>query len=159
MRSTRGAKSIVRNFPPSRSSPAALFILSTVHLTLKCADDSSLFPPHFALALLLRAFPLSRLLDNLFFLLPLRSRGVAALFVTVNHRYPSPVDLFPHQAQQDSDARSYARAIRLLFSEKNIYIIYGNRGEEGKERERERELMRISVRNSCSILEDLQNFC
>jgi len=64
------AKSIVRNFLPrvsSAAAAAALFILSMVHLTPKCADDSPLFPLHFALVLLLRAFPLSRLFGNLFF--------------------------------------------------------------------------------------------
>lgn len=96
VRDTRGQKVSFEIFPLAFSSPTAaavLFILSTVHLTLKCADDSPLFPPHFALALLLRAFPLSRLFGNLFFY-P-RDRGdFAALFVTVNHRYPFPSTFF-----------------------------------------------------------------
>lgn len=95
VRDTRRAKSIARNFPSlAHHRQRPLFILSTVHLTLKCADDFPLFPAHFALALLLRAFSLSRLFGNLFFSLPGGRRGAAALFVTVNHRYPSASTFF-----------------------------------------------------------------
>lgn len=74
----------IRNFPPFRVSPVAaavLFILSTVHLTLECADDSPLFSAHFALALLLRAFSLPRLFGNLLFFSP-RSRDKLLCFLS-----------------------------------------------------------------------------
>jgi len=127
------AKSIVRNFLPCVPSTTAtgLFILPTVHLTLKCADDFPLFPAHFALALLLRAFSLSRLFGNLFFF-----RRVAMLFVTVNHRYLSPSTFF--LVMHNRILILVLILVRLLFSEKNIY-------KRGKKKRRRRKLTKILI--------------
>lgn len=112
-----------------------LFILSTVHLTLKCADDSSPFPPRFAL--LLRAFPLPRLFGNLFFFHPYppRSRGVTAFFVTVNHRYPFPlVDLFP-LVGHNRILMPVLMPARLDYSSKRIFMLHKSPRREKKGRE------------------------
>lgn len=132
-----GQKVSFEIFPPfARSSRGSVYI---VHGPFNSQMRRRFFPipaPFRARTSVACPSRFLRLFGNLFFPpYPPRSRGVAALFVTVNHRYPSPVDVFPRRAQQDFDARSYARAIRLLFFEKNIYIIQESRGEEKKERE------------------------
>lgn len=120
---------------PPRQQP--LFILSTVHLTLKCADDFPLFPAHFALALLLRAFSLSRLFGNLFFSLPGGRRGAAALFVTVNHRYPSASTFFLVIHNRIFTLVLVLARLNYCFPKK-IFILYKGEGQ-GKEKKRIRD--------------------
>lgn len=138
VRDTRRAKSIARNFPSlAHHRQRPLFILSTVHLTLKCADDFPLFPAHFALALLLRAFSLSRLFGNLFFSLPGGRRGAAALFVTVNHRYPSASTFFLVIHNRIFTLVLVLVRLNYCFPKK-IFILYKGEGQE-KEKKRIRD--------------------
>lgn len=137
---TRGGQKVsLEIFPPSRTTGSGpLFILSTVHLTLKCADDFPLFPAHFALAFLLRAFSLSRLFGNLFFFLPPGGRrGAAALFVTVNHRYPSASTFFLVIHNRIFTLVLVLVRLNYCFPKK-IFILYKGEGQE-KEKKRIRD--------------------